>query len=121
MPLFIRCELMCDLRFEQNLECVLRDLVTENADLQSRNQTKDRELAEAQQQLREKVSFYLSRHCNTNVSNLQETQMANDLEIHCRLQHQLREKVEYRTKYTSKHPLIPNCRRNSYNPVRQRR
>ena len=30
--------------------------MTENADLQSRNQTKDRELAEAQQQLREKVS-----------------------------------------------------------------
>ena len=39
------------------MECVLRDLVTENADLQSRNQTKDRELAEAQQQLREKVSL----------------------------------------------------------------
>ena len=33
------------------MECILRDLVTENADLQSRNQTKDRELAEAQQQL----------------------------------------------------------------------
>ena len=48
---------MCDLWFEQNLECVLRDLVTEIADLQSRNQTKDRELAEAQQKLREKVSF----------------------------------------------------------------
>ena len=31
--------------------------MTENADLQSRNQTKDRDLAEAQQQLREKVSF----------------------------------------------------------------
>ena len=39
------------------MECVLRDLVTENADLQSRNQTKDRELAEAQQQLREQVSL----------------------------------------------------------------
>ena len=48
---------------EQNLECVLQDLVTENADLwsrmqelQSRNKTKDRELAEALQQLQEKVS-----------------------------------------------------------------
>ena len=41
---------MCDLLFEQNLECVLRDLVT---DLQSRLH---RERAEAQQQLREKVS-----------------------------------------------------------------
>ena len=30
--------------------------MTENADLQSRNQTKARELAETQQQLREKVS-----------------------------------------------------------------
>ena len=30
--------------------------MTENADLQSRNHTKDRELAEAQQQLREKVN-----------------------------------------------------------------
>ena len=39
------------------MECVLRDLVTENADLHSKNQTKDRELAEAQQQLREKVSL----------------------------------------------------------------
>ena len=45
--------------------------MTENADLQSRNQIKDRELAEAQQQLREKVRateregefFLLSRHC----------------------------------------------------------
>ena len=37
------------------MECALRDLVTENADIQYRNQTKDRELAEAQQQLREKV------------------------------------------------------------------
>ena len=44
---------MCDLRFKQNLECVLRDLVTENADLQSRIH---RERTEAQQQLREKVS-----------------------------------------------------------------
>ena len=43
---------MCDLRFEQNLECVLRDLVTENADLQSRLH---KERTEAQQQLREKV------------------------------------------------------------------
>ena len=34
-------------------ECVLRDLVTENADLQPRLH---RELAEAQQQLREKVN-----------------------------------------------------------------
>ena len=28
--------LMCDVLHEQNLRCVLRDLVTENADLQSR-------------------------------------------------------------------------------------
>ena len=48
-------ELMCD--NIQNLECVLRDLVTKNADLQFTNQTKDREIAEAQQQLREKVIF----------------------------------------------------------------
>ena len=45
---------MCDLQYEQNLECVFRDLVTENTDLQSRML---RELAEAQQQLREKVNF----------------------------------------------------------------
>ena len=31
--------------------------MTENSDLQSRNLTKDRELAEAQQQLREKVNI----------------------------------------------------------------
>ena len=43
------------------MECVLRDLVTEIADLQSSNQTKDRDLAEAQQQLREKVSFFISK------------------------------------------------------------
>ena len=42
--------------FEQNLECVVRPLVTENSDLQSKNQTKDRELVEARQQLREKVN-----------------------------------------------------------------
>ena len=82
---FIRCELMCDL---QNLECVLRDLVTENADLRSRNQTKDRELAKAQQQLREKVSFfYLYRHWKSTVLfYLQETQVTN-------VTQQLREKV----------------------------
>ena len=60
MHLFIRCELIRDLLFEQNLECVLRDLVTGNADLQSRNQDLQsrlhRERTEAQQQLREKVS-----------------------------------------------------------------
>ena len=80
---------MCD---EQNLECVLRDLVTENADLQSRNQTKDRKLVEAQQQLREIVNFNnLFKHCNSTVfSDLQEEQMANDAETHSRL---LREKV----------------------------
>ena len=47
---------MCDLLFEQNLECILPNLVAENEDIQSRNQTKDRELAWAQQQLREKVN-----------------------------------------------------------------
>ena len=64
--------------------------MTENADLQSRNQTKDRELAEAQQQLREKVSarkthlfWYIKKLCSTL--------------------------------------LIPDCRRNSYNPVGGRR
>ena len=67
MHLFIRCELIRDLLFEQNLECVLRDLVTGNADLQSRNQDLQsrnqdlqsrlhRERTEDQQQLREKVS-----------------------------------------------------------------
>ena len=82
---------MCDLLFEQNFECVLRDLVTDIADLQFRNQTKDRELADAQQQLREKVSFDQFRHCKSTVlSDLQEEQMANDGEIHSR---QLREKV----------------------------
>ena len=47
-------------------------MVTEIAALQSRNQTKDRELAEAQQQLREKVSArktcffcYLNNLCST--------------------------------------------------------
>ena len=35
--------------------------MTEIADLQSSNQTKDRDLAEAQQQLREKVSFFISK------------------------------------------------------------
>ena len=53
MHSLIRCELMCDLSFKQNLEFVLHDLVTENADLQSRLH---RERTEAQQQLREKVS-----------------------------------------------------------------
>ena len=62
--------------------------MTENADLQSRLY---RELAEAQQQLREKVSFNLSRHWKSTVlSDLQEEQMANAAEIHSRL---LREKV----------------------------
>ncbi|CAI8046054.1 hypothetical protein GBAR_LOCUS25462 [Geodia barretti] len=41
----------------QNLERVLRDLVTENAHLQSRVQAKERELATAQQQLRRNVSL----------------------------------------------------------------
>ena len=77
---------MYDLRFDQNLECVLRDLVTENADLQSRNQDLQsrlhRERTEAQQQLREKV-------------NARKTPF-----FWC---------------------LIPDCRRNNYNPVRGRR
>ena len=49
---------MCDFCgiYEQNLESVLKDLVTENSHIQSRNQIKDRELAVAQQQLREKVN-----------------------------------------------------------------
>ena len=62
--------------------------MTENADLQSRMH---RELAEAQQQLREKVSFDQFRHWKSTVlSDLQEEQMANAAEIHSRL---LREKV----------------------------
>ena len=62
--------------------------MTENADLQSRMH---RELAEAQQQLREKVSFDQFRHCKSTVlTDLQEEQMANDAEIHSRL---LKEKV----------------------------
>ena len=65
--------------------------MTENADLQSRM---CRELAEAQQQLREKVSFCLSRHWKSTVlSNLQEEQMINVTQMHSRLQQQLREKV----------------------------
>ena len=65
--------------------------MTEIADLQSRNQTQDRELAEAQQQLREKVSFDQFRHWkSTFLSDLQEEQIVNDAEIHSRL---LREKV----------------------------
>ena len=74
------------------MECVLRDLVTENADLQPRMH---RELAEAQQQLREKVSFFKSKYCNSTsiLPHLQEGQIANDAEIHSRLQQQLREKV----------------------------
>ncbi|CAI8029727.1 hypothetical protein GBAR_LOCUS16861, partial [Geodia barretti] len=57
-----KCEMVRTLQSQprnQNLEHVLRDLVTKNADAQSRmqdllsrNQGKDRELAEAQQQLR---------------------------------------------------------------------
>ena len=43
--------------FYQNLERVLRDLVIENADLQSRVQAKDMELVAAQQQLRRNVSL----------------------------------------------------------------
>ena len=48
----------------QNLEHVIQDLVTENADLQSRVQAKDRELAQAQQQTRLKVkSTYSTVMC----------------------------------------------------------
>ena len=73
------------------MECVLRDLVTENADLQSRMH---RELAEAQQQLREKVSFNFSRHCNTTVlSDLQKEQVTTVTQMHSRLQQQMRKKV----------------------------
>ena len=73
------------------MECVLRDLVTENVDLQSRMH---RELAEAQQQLREKVSINLSMLCNTTVlSDLQEAHVTNVTQMHSRLQQQLREKV----------------------------
>ena len=70
--------------------------MTEIADLQSRNQTLDRELAEAQQQLREKVSFDQFRHWKSTVlSDLQEEQIFNDAEIHSRL---LREKVSVKFK-----------------------
>ena len=41
----------------QNSECVIQDLVTENADLQSRVQAKDRELAQ-------KVSLSYCHKCN---------------------------------------------------------
>ena len=77
------------------MECVLQDLVTENADLQSKNLTKDRELADAQQQLREKVGFNLSRHWKSTVlSDLQEAQVTNVTQMHSRLQQQLKEKVK---------------------------
>ena len=60
---------MCELCFEQNLECILRDLVNENSDLQSTNQdlrstNQDlqsrlhKEQIQAQQQLREKVNGF---------------------------------------------------------------
>ena len=75
---------MCDLLFGQNLECVLQDLVTENADLQSRLH---RERTEAQQQLKEKVSYYKNPFLLLFLTIL----------------------------------LIPDCRRNSYNPVRGKR
>ena len=39
----------------QNYERVLRDLVKQNADLKTRVQAKDKDLAKAQQQLRHKV------------------------------------------------------------------
>ena len=69
--------------------------MTENADFQSSNQTRvHRELAEAQQQLREKVSFHLSRHWkSTALSDLQEEQVTNVTQMHSRLQQQLRENV----------------------------
>ena len=113
---FIRCELMCD---EQNLECVLRDLVTENADLQSRNQTKDRKLAEAQQQLREIVNFQLfiqalQFHCffwlagGTDGEWCWDPFQITEREGECRI-------------YFSHTLHIFDCRRNSCNPVRGRR
>ena len=80
--------------FEQNLECVVGDLVTENAALLSRNQAKERELAEAQLQLREKVSFaFIQALHDTFISNLQEEQVTSGAENYSRLQQQLREKV----------------------------
>ena len=64
--------------------------MTEITDLQSRNQAKDRELAEARQKLREKVSARKT-HLLWLIRNFCSTL------------------------------LIPDCRRNSYNPVRGRR
>ena len=53
----------------QNLERVIQDLVTENADLQSCVQAKDRELAQAQQQTRLKVkSTYSTQMCARHVT-----------------------------------------------------
>ena len=87
--------------------------MTENADLQSMNQTKDRELAEAQKQLREKVSFDQFRHWkSTFLSDLQEKQMANDAEIHSRLQQQLREKVSFSLSRHCNTTVFLTCRRN---------
>ena len=82
--------------------------MTENADHQSRNQTKDRELAEAQQQLREKVSFDQFRHWKSTVlSDLQEEQMA----IHSRL---LREKVSLINSCVGNPLFSLTCRRNRW-------
>ena len=42
------------------MERVIQDLVTENADLQSHVQDKDRELAQTQQQLQQKVNYHVT-------------------------------------------------------------
>ena len=42
------------------MERVIQDLVTENADLQSHVQAKDRELAQTQQQLQQKVNYHVT-------------------------------------------------------------
>ena len=77
------------------------DIQSRNQELQSRNQTKDRELAEAQQQLREKVG--LAQENQFFSSGLQEEQMAHNADLQSRMhrelaeaQQQLREKVSIR-------------------------
>ena len=46
------------------MECVIQDLLTQNADLQSCVKAKDKELAQVKQQLREKVtSVNCIMHC----------------------------------------------------------
>ena len=86
----IRFNLKCDLWFEQNMQCVIRDLVTENADLQSRMH---RVQSEAQQQLREMVScetFITQKTCFN--SWLQEGQLQSSEREKATVQQQLTRK-----------------------------